>query len=48
LDGGGAAVTANQMLERYLATFSAKIRRQLEERKIDLNDNLLDHMMVPR
>jgi hypothetical protein len=44
LDG----VTANQMLERYLATFGAKIRRQLEERKIDLNDNLLDHVLAPK
>ena len=40
----GSAVTANQVLERYLATFAAKIRRHLEERKIDLNDNLLDHV----
>jgi hypothetical protein len=45
--GSSSGVTGSQVLERYVATFSNKIRRHLEERKIDLEDNLVDHV-TPR
>ncbi len=48
MDNGSCCVTANQVLERYVGAFSNKIRRHLEDRKIDPSENLLSHLPSSR